>query len=148
MLEGGRVVARVLVRLAQGEVQMHAIHLVDRGVIDARAHRREVGFGEAERLEVGEAPVRLAEGWIAGDGAAVGRDALVLPALGLQHVAVAEPDLGVRRVLLEELGVHPARALVLADAAQDHGREIAVGGIAWVRGEQALGLGEGARGVV
>ena len=51
-------------------------------------------------------------------------------------------------VLLEEVRVHPARALVLTDAAQDHGRDIAVGRIAWVRGEQALGLGEGARGVV
>ena len=52
------------------------------------------------------------------DRAPIGSDALVQPALGLQHVAVAEPDLGVRRVLLRELRVQAARALVLADAAR------------------------------
>ena len=35
VLEGLRVVARVLVRLAKGEVQVHAVRLVDRGVLDA-----------------------------------------------------------------------------------------------------------------
>ena len=42
----------------------------------------------------------------------------------------------------------PARALVLADAGEDHGREVAVAGIARVDGEQALDFGEGGRGLV
>ena len=43
------------------------------------------------------------------DALPVGVDAVVAP-LGLQHVTVAQPDLGMRRILVEEVRVHPAGA--------------------------------------
>ncbi len=61
VLEGLRVVAGVLAGLAQGEMEVHAVHVVERGVREVGAHGGEIRVGEAEGLEVGEAPVGLPE---------------------------------------------------------------------------------------
>ena len=75
VFEGRGPVPVVLAGLAEREVQVQAIHVVERGIRGLRFHGRDLRRLEAEGLEIGEAPVRLAERRLEGDAAAVGVDA-------------------------------------------------------------------------
>ena len=148
VLEGTRVISGVLEGLAERKVELQAFLRIELGTRHLRLHRGKIRCIEAEGLEIGEAPVGLTEGRIVDDALPVGVDAVVLAAFRLQHVAVAQPELGMRRILIEQLRVDPARALVLADPAQDDGAQIAVARAARIRRQQALDFRERPLGVV
>src|SRR5262245_4028584 len=107
-----------------------------------RLHRSKIAGIEAESLEIGQTPVRLTGRGIVKEALPVSVDALLLAALRLQQVAVAQPDLGVSRVLIEQLHVDTAGALILANAAQDNGAKVAVAGAARIRRQEALDFRE------
>src|SRR5262249_14786158 len=76
------------------------------------------------------------------DRLAVGVDAFLLPAGGLQRVAVAHPHLGLTRIVGKHVAVHFDRSLLLADAAQDRSLQVPVTGIARLDLERAIDLRE------
>ena len=121
-------------------MEMHAVDRLQRGVVDSGPHGGKVFRREAERLQVGKAPVGLAQRRLARDALTVSGNAVLLPPFGFQYVSVAEPYLGVGRVLLEQLGVNGARPCALTHAAQHHGMEVAVTGVAGLHFQQALYL--------
>ena len=59
--ERRRVVAGILQRLAQGEVQVQAVLVRKIGARALRTHHRHVVVAEAEGLQVGQAPPHFAE---------------------------------------------------------------------------------------
>ena len=76
--EGGLVLALVLQRLAQREVEMDALLVVGRPIA-RRPHRRNVFRRETEGLEVGEAPPHFAEHRVLPKRGAIGVDRVVQP---------------------------------------------------------------------
>src|SRR5262249_49572755 len=60
VLERRGIVARVLERLAHREVEVIAVLVDEIGARELSPHGGEIGIGEAEGLEIREAPVRLA----------------------------------------------------------------------------------------
>ena len=61
LFERRRVVLEVLERLAEREVEVHAVLEPEVVTQELRAHRGDVVLAETEGLQVREAPVRLAE---------------------------------------------------------------------------------------
>jgi hypothetical protein len=92
-----RVVATVLVRLAEREAELYA-RLGRLCPGELPLHRRDLGVVEAEGLEVRQAPPGLAVLRAQLHGPAVGRDRIGLAADRLQRVAKAKPGAGRPRV--------------------------------------------------
>ena len=82
VLERLGVFAGVFQRLAECEFEMEAVVGREVGPPQQAAHRLDLAGGEAEGLEVGQAPVGLAEARIEFDAPAVGLDgAFLVPAV-------------------------------------------------------------------
>src|SRR3546814_15334714 len=75
-----------------------------------RLHRRAVAGVETDCLEVREAPPDFAEPGLLGEAVAIGGDAVVLPPDGLEHMAIAHPQLG---IVGEALGTRRDRKSVV-----------------------------------
>ena len=101
------VVRAIFERFAEREIEMEAMlrgKLIGGKIVarELRAHRRDLVVAEAEGLEIGEAPIRLAEAGIERDAAPISSDGLVLTPGGLQRVAVAHPHPRVVRIFAED----------------------------------------------
>src|ERR1700704_4526660 len=120
MLETGRVILRVLERLAEGEIKMKTIRVAKILAGELRAHGLQLLGAEAEGLQIREAPVRLAEVRCNTQTPAIRADGLLLASCGAQRMAVAEPNLCVAGVPCQHLGVSLDRLLVIADPCQHH----------------------------
>ena len=136
------VFGAILQRLAQREIEMEAMLGVEIITKELRAHRRDLVVAEAEGLEIGETPIRLAEAGIERDAAAIGGDGLVLTPGGLQRVAVAHPHPRVVRIFAEDRFVQFDAGVVFAETAQDCSLQRAAAGIARIVGEQGFELGQ------
>ena len=97
---------------------------------------------EGEGLEVGQAPPGLAEAGSELDALAIGGDAFLLPAGGLQRVAIAHPGLRLPGIFGEHAGVHLEGAIELTDAAENRGLRVAVAGVVRVCLERLVDLRE------
>ena len=107
-LPGALVVAAVLVRLAEREQEIDlGLRRCRPAAADAPLHLRDRRVVEAVGLEVGEAPVGLAEVRRAADAGVVGGDGVVVVADGLQHVAEAEQCADVAGPQLEAAAGRP-----------------------------------------
>ena len=140
MLERLRVFVGILQRLADREFEMQAILRAEVAALQLLAHRLQLIGVEAEGLQVGQAPVRLAETGFQRDAPAVSLDRAVLESCGLQRMAVAHPDPGVARIFGEDSVIDLDRWRVVADPAQDHRFEIAVTGIVRFDRQQGFDL--------
>ncbi len=114
----------------------------DLRALELALHRGDVGLAEAEGLQVGQAPVRLAEARLELDGAAIGRDRFLLASRRLQRVALAEPDPGLLRILPQQFLVDADRPVVIADAREHHGPQVAEARAARFGREQLVDLRE------
>ena len=117
MVERALVIAAILERAAEREVEMER---VDGSKVAAKRglHRLDVAVVEAEALEVGEAPPRLAV-----SGGDLDRLAQRLHRLGglakvVERVAEAHPQEGAARLLAKQRAVHRDLFLAAADQAQ------------------------------
>ena len=140
--ERALVLGLVLERLAERELEVAALLAVDLAA-QRGAHRRDLVGGEAEGLEVREAPPGLAVARVERDRAAVGLDRARLVAGRAERVAEAEPDLRVARILLEQGFVERDRGFVVAHAAEHHRLEVPAERIVGIRPQQRLDLGQG-----
>ena len=68
----------ILMRLAEREAKVDAVHEGDFGPLELRVHRGDFRFGEAVGLEIGERVIGIAMIRLGGDGGAIGRDGIVL----------------------------------------------------------------------
>ena len=132
----------VLERLAERELEVQPRVAVEVRALEQRAQRRELRLAKTERLEVRQAPVRLPERRLHGDGAPVRLDGLGGAAGGAQRVPEAHPDLRLLRMLLEHALVDLDRLRVVAEIGEDRGLQEAVGGVARLAREQRLDLAE------
>ena len=98
-------------------------------------------FGrEAERLEIGEAPIRLAQTGQLRDAFAVSRDSLVLAPRRLQRVAVAHPAFRLLRMAFQDLLIGCDGAIGFAQP-REYGRfQIAIARILRMALQQFIGL--------
>jgi hypothetical protein len=117
---------------------VEAILLFEFRARQLRAHRFDVSRREAEGLEVREAPVDFAQLRRELDALAIRADRFVLPAGGLERVAIAHPDLGVVRILRQHARVQLDGLRVLTDARQDRRLQIAIARVAWIGPEQQI----------
>src|SRR5471032_91911 len=109
-----------------------------------RAHRLQLLWSEVKCLEIGEAPVGLAQTRLHFDAFTVSGDTVLLASLGLERMAVTHPDLGLLRIAGENGLVDLDRLLVVANSRQDRRLQTLV---AWVaRFERKQGLGFAQRG--
>ena len=77
MVEGVVEASGIVHRLAQRKLQVQPVLVAQRAFAERRLHRLDVRFVEFHRLEVGEAPPRLAEQWAELDRLAISRDPVV-----------------------------------------------------------------------
>src|SRR5580704_5872300 len=89
--EGFLIARGILARFAEGELEMQPVVVREVAARERRAQCNDLDLAEAEGLEVGEAPVRLAERRLERNRAPVCADAFVLAAGGLERVSEAHP---------------------------------------------------------
>src|SRR6516225_503606 len=111
-----RVLAQVLVRLAEAETQMIAINRIKDRRTFFRAHARDLALREAIGLEIGEAPIGVAEARSDSCCLSVGFDGLLLPSDTLQRVSVCDMQHGGPWRSSEQLFIRPDRRAVLSKA--------------------------------
>ena len=140
--EGPGVLAAVLERLAEREIQVQPVLVFEVRALQLRPHRGDVGIVETEGLEVGQAPPGIAEARVEFEAAAIGGDRAFAQARGLQRVPLAEPDMGLVGMFGEEVFVQFDRFPEVAGTAQHHRPEVAIAGIAGVLGQQPFDLGQ------
>jgi hypothetical protein len=97
---------------------------------------------EAKRLRFAT-PVSLAQTRLELDRLAIGRNRIILPSRRLECVAVAEPDLGLQRVLAQQLLVEADGFVVFADTRQYGGLQVAETRAARIGREQLVDLCQG-----
>ena len=136
------ILARILQRLAQGEIEVVTVLIAEIRARQLALHRGHVRGIEAEGLEVGQAPVGLAVRWIHRDRAPVSLDRARLGSGCLQHVAVARPQPGQAWMPGEDRLVQRDRLVGVADAAEDRGLEVEVARVRRFDRKQGVGLGE------
>ena len=141
--EGRGKVAPVLERLAQGVVQVQPVLV---GQVPARelpAHRRFTLRRERRRLEIGEAPVGLAEPGRHVQTAIIRGDRLLLMAGRSQGVTIAEPDLGLTRIFSQYGAVDRNGLAIVADQSQARSLEVAITELRRVVGQQSIQVDQG-----
>ena len=143
VLEGFLVLRGVLQGLAQRKLQVETVLRRQGVAAQLGAHRLDLARVEAEGLEVGEAPVGLAEAAFQRDRTAVGPDPVVEPAGGLQGVAVAHPQPRLVRVGCEDGLVDRQRRGVFAERPEDRRLEVLVSGVARFGAQQHVDLLQG-----
>ena len=116
----------VVHRLAEREFEMKPVLVAKARSPQRGPHRRNVRFVEADRLQVREAPPRLAQRGLQLDRLAIGGDAFGLPPDRLQHVAVAQPHARLVRALCRARPVKLDRLVELAEPAERRGLEVPV----------------------
>ena len=107
-------------------MEVKAVVVAERGVVERGFHRGDVGVVELDGLEIGEAPPDFAKAWRQLDGAAVGGNGLLLLADGFQQMREAHPDLGLVGMAAEHVAIKRDRFLIAADPAKRGGAEVAV----------------------
>lgn len=132
---GGGLVA-IFASLAEREAEMDAVVGERLGCCFSGLHGGDLSVGEAVGLEIGEAPVRVAEARACRSGGAVRRDRGVDLADGLQRVPEPQKQVGRRRRIGEQPAVERDRCLVIADADRSRSGEHAVAGVVRVGAEQ------------
>ena len=110
----------------------------ERGIGQHGSHGCDVGFGEAEGLEVGEAPPRFAEARLEVERGAVGGDRFVELADRLEHGAEAEQQARLARRAGEDGAVGRDRLVEAAEAAEDRGLEVEVADLVGFLGEDGV----------
>ncbi len=95
MVEGLAISAGILERLAKREIEIGAVGRIGRRRRRKRAHPRHLGGIEAHGLEIGQAPIGLAEPRLERDRAAIGRDSLRLSTDCAQRMPERVPRLGI-----------------------------------------------------
>ncbi len=83
VIEGRRIIAGILQRLAQGEVHMQLVLATEVGARQLRVHDLYLGGFEMHGLEIGQTPIGLAQFRRQVQGPTVGRDRVLLEAGGL-----------------------------------------------------------------
>src|SRR5579863_6820365 len=134
------VLAAVLERLAECELEMQPVIIAQIGAFERLAQGGEVGCGELERLEIGETPPRLTERCLETDRTAIGSDAVFAAAGGLERVAIAHPHLGLLRKLLKDRLVYADRLMVVTETSENGGVQIAVARMPRLLEQQLLDL--------
>src|SRR5581483_4821661 len=118
--------AGILAGLAEREMKLQAI--VDRSGLSLQSalHGPDIGFAEAEGLEVRQREPGIAEMWREIDAVAISPERLGQPAGCLEHMPVVEPDPRLAWVLAGEPAIELGRLRVLAHGHEDRGLEIAM----------------------
>ena len=142
VLEGFGVALLIFQRLAECEVKVVAVLGGEVRTGQLLAHPRHIGGIEAIGLEVGEAHPCLPQARLELERAAIGADAFACRAGGLQHVAVAQPDLGLARILLERLHIDVDGAGILGDPGQYRGVQASIIGVARLDGQEPFDFGK------
>src|SRR3546814_9823555 len=93
MTEGPLRLSGILQGLAEREMQVEAIVGADVRAFERRRHRRDVALPQLDGLQIGQAPPYFTQPRRDFEAAAIGGDAVLLPANRLQHMAVAHPHL-------------------------------------------------------
>jgi len=114
---------------------------------DLCTHLLNVLVREGKGLQVGQAPVHLAEAWREADASAVGRDALRLAPGGLERMAQAHPRLGLVRVFRQHGCVELDGLIEFTDPDEGGRLEIAITRVARVNGQHAVDFGKRCRGL-
>ena len=120
------VPAFVLESLAHGKIEVIAVLLGQIGARQMRLHRQFFLGAEAKGLQVGEAPIGLAQVRRQLNAPAVGRDAVLLPAGGGQRMPVAQPNVGMFGMRLQYFRVYVDGFAVLADLDQNDRLQISI----------------------
>ena len=133
MGEGRVGIPGVVIGLAEREMEMKARLFGEVRSVERGGHGRDVGGVEPHRLQIGEAPPDLAQSRLQRERAAIGVDAVLLAADGLEHMPIGHPDLRMR-----PLGEHGfidfERLVIFADPAERGGAQIRI--------RHAAGVGE------
>ena len=140
MVEGIGPVPLVLERLSQREMQMVAV-LVALRVGQRRQHPDKVVVAQPDRLQIGEAPPRVAERRRNGDGAAIRGNTFVAPPDGFQDMAIADPQPRLVLVLREDRLIGRDGGIIIAGTYKDRGLDRQMADIVRRIGDQAVGLG-------
>lgn len=125
LLEGFRVEPIVFERLSESKIQMAAIFVGQSATRKLRAYVLDVPWREAKRLDVGKAPIGLAEIRLQRDTPAVRANGIALPAFGLECMAITQPNLKLIGIIFGELLVHSDGAREVPDPDQCGGSQIA-----------------------
>ena len=115
--ERRRVFAAIFQRLADGEFEMQAVFVVEVRARDRLPHRLQLFVAETERLQIREAPVRLAELRIDPCAHRVRMNRAIVMTGGLQRMAATEPDRSLIRIFAQQRFVDFDGGLVVADSA-------------------------------
>ena len=116
--------AKIVKRLAQRELDVEAVVVLEVCAGERLLHRRDVVVGELDRLQIREAPPDFAQRRIERDRLAIGGDGFVLPADRLQHVAVAQSARAAGWARGEDLLVEFERLLEIAEPAERRRLEV------------------------
>ena len=126
----------ILMRLAEREAEMDAVHEGDFGSFELRVHRGDLRFGEAVGLEIGERVIGIAVIWLGGDGGAIGRDGIVLLSGGLESMAARGQRRRIARQPLKD-GIEQGEGALVIPGLHTFDREMRLeqgaGGIAIIQ---------------
>ena len=136
--EGIRVLAGILLRLAEREFEMQALVVIQAAMPQLPLHRGDVAGIEAHGLQVGQAPPGATETGVQLDRSTVGDDRPVGLAFGLQRMAQAHPHPRFLGAPVEDGFVQPDRAAVIAELAQHDRLQVLQVGVAGIGGEQGF----------
>jgi len=108
----------VMHRLTEREIEMEAVLVGQARRFQRAFHGRDIGMVELDRLQICQAPPRLAQVRLEGECAPIGCDSFRLSTDCLQHVTIAEPDPRLVRCFLEQLLIEAERLPEVAELAQ------------------------------
>src|SRR6476659_6135172 len=138
MAEGLVSPARIMHRLAEGKFEMETVLGLEAGSLERSLHRRNVPVVEPDGLQVGKAPPGFAQAGGYQDSLAVGRDRLVQPIHGLQHVTVAGPDARQLRLARQNGFVEPHRLLEVAQTPERRSLQVQMPDVVRLRSENLV----------
>jgi hypothetical protein len=142
MNEGVGVAGLVLQRLAERELEVNPVVVGHIGARELPAHRLDVRRVEAEGLQVGEAPPRLAVTGCQPDGVAVGRDAVTGASRRLEYITVGDPDARIGWVIREHRVESLDGTIVFAQARKHVGPQVQPRRVLLPGGQQQFELGQ------
>ena len=142
MVERRSGIADILQRLGEREVEVKAILFAKPRPPERLAHRGNVASVEPHGLEIRQAPPHLAQRGLDGNRAAIGGDAVVAAAHGLERVAIAHPDPGMAGRLRQHRLVQRQRLIELADFGERRGAQVGVAEVFGLGRHQRVEFGQ------
>ena len=125
IVERTSIFAAILVRLAEGKEQIDAIVRRQFRAFEVFLHDRGIGFGKANRLQIGERPPRRPKTGTACDRLAIGQNRPRLQAVCTQRMSVEQPTFGAFRAFFHQFVPDRQRGGIVADGGKDIPLELA-----------------------